>query len=63
MVSAIVERSRLHVEIAVLSRVSIAKAAPIASIEAPAMVAASGCAPPMPPRPAVNIQRPASEPP
>ena len=29
-----------------------------ASSEAPAMVAASGCAPPMPPRPAVRIQRP-----
>ena len=29
-----------------------------ASIEKPAIVAASGCAPPMPPRPAVRIQRP-----
>ena len=29
-----------------------------ASREAPAKVAASGCAPPMPPRPAVRIQRP-----
>ena len=33
-----------------------------ASIEAPAMVAASGCAPPMPPSPAVRIQRPARSP-
>ena len=31
----------------------------IASIEAPAIVAASGCAPPMPPRPAVRIHLPA----
>ena len=31
--------------------------------EAPAMVAAIGCAPPMPPRPAVRIQRPAKLPP
>ncbi len=30
----------------------------IASIDAPAMVAASGCAPPMPPRPAVRIHLP-----
>ena len=30
------------------------------SEQAPAIVAASGCAPPMPPRPAVRIQRPAS---
>ena len=30
----------------------------MASIEAPAIVAASGCAPPMPPRPAVRIQLP-----
>ena len=34
-------------------------ASTIASIDAPAIVAASGCAPPMPPRPAVNTQRPA----
>ena len=31
----------------------------IVSDDAPAKVAASGCAPPMPPRPAVRIQRPA----
>ncbi len=35
----------------------------IASIEAPAMVAASGCAPPMPPRPAVRIHLPDQSPP
>ena len=35
----------------------------IAIIEAPAIVAASGCAPPMPPSPAVTIQRPAAAPP
>ena len=34
-----------------------------AIIEKPAMVAASGCAPPMPPRPPVRIQRPAGAPP
>ena len=34
-----------------------------ASIDAPAMVAASGCAPPMPPSPAVRIQRPERSPP
>ena len=34
-----------------------------ASIEAPAMVAASGCAPPMPPRPAVRIHLPVRLPP
>jgi urocanate hydratase len=33
------------------------------SEQAPARLAASGCAPPMPPRPAVRIQRPASSPP
>ena len=31
--------------------------------EAPAIVAASGCAPPMPPRPAVRIHLPARLPP
>ncbi len=35
----------------------------IASIDAPAIVAASGCAPPMPPRPAVRIHLSASCPP
>ena len=30
-------------------------------IAAPAIVAASGCAPPMPPSPAVRIVRPASD--
>ena len=30
---------------------------------APAKVAASGCAPPMPPKPAVRIQRPTMSPP
>jgi hypothetical protein len=34
-----------------------------ASMLKPAMVAASGCAPPMPPRPAVNIHLPAARPP
>ena len=34
-----------------------------ASIDAPAKVAESGCAPPMPPRPAVRIHLPFSEPP
>ena len=34
-----------------------------ASIEAPAITAASGCAPPMPPSPAVRIHRPARLPP
>ena len=34
-----------------------------ASMEAPAIVAASGCAPPMPPRPAVRIHLPARLPP
>ncbi|CAM3328184.1 hypothetical protein BUGL105410_29970 [Burkholderia gladioli] len=33
-----------------------------AIIEKPAMVAASGCAPPIPPRPPVRIQRPEGSP-
>ena len=32
-------------------------------IAAPFIVAASGCAPPMPPSPAVSTKRPASDPP
>ena len=35
----------------------------IASMESPAIVAASGCAPPMPPRPAVRIHLPGGAPP
>jgi hypothetical protein len=34
----------------------------IASIDMPAMVAASGCAPPMPPKPAVRIHFPCAPP-
>ena len=61
----LVERGRLGVEIAGLQTLISMRdgSHSTASIEAPAMVAASGCAPPMPPRPPVRTQRPLRLPP
>ena len=60
----LVEILRLHVEIAgAQAHLDALGWHSTARHEAPAMVAASGCAPPMPPRPAVRIQRPARLPP
>jgi hypothetical protein len=55
----LVERGRLLVEVAGAQRKSMRVSShSTARQQAPAMTAASGCAPPMPPSPAVRIQRP-----
>jgi hypothetical protein len=55
----VVEVARLLVEVRVDSRIAMRDGwHSIASIDAPAIVAASGCAPPMPPSPACRTQRP-----